>query len=289
MPLKSLHDHDDHGGLARDLDALSKRVDRRRALGVFAGFGAFTLLGCGSSDPIVGGDAGTDSSAGTDTGATADLGTPASCTTIPTETGGPYPGDGSNSVNGSVVNVLTRSGIVRSDIRPSFGAATGTATGVTLTVRLRILSASGCAALAGAAVYLWHCDSTGNYSLYSAGVTDENYLRGVQVADASGVVTFTTVFPGCYPGRMPHIHFEVFRNMAAATASTNAVKTSQLALPTDVCAQVYATPGYAAGVANLAATSFAQDMVFSDGYATQLASITGDVVGGFVAALDVTV
>src|SRR5262245_33798282 len=40
------------------------------------------------------------------------------CSLIPSETAGPYPGDGTNGPN-----VLTQSGIVRSDIRASFGSA----------------------------------------------------------------------------------------------------------------------------------------------------------------------
>jgi hypothetical protein len=75
----------------------------------------------------------------------------------------------------------------------------------------------GLAASRGAAVYVWHCDQEGRYSLCSEGAEDENHLRGVQVADAHGVVA-----------------------------------TSQLALPEAVCDEVYAEPGYEASVGNLA-------------------------------------
>ena len=101
-------------------------------------------------------------------------------------------------------------------------------------------------------MYLWHCDRPGRYSLYSSGVTNQNYLRGVQEADASGRVTFTTVFPGCYAGRWPHIHFEVFPSLSAATNVGNKVATSQIALPKDACDAVYATSGYESSVRNLA-------------------------------------
>ena len=53
--------------------------------------------------------------------------------------------------------------------------------------------------------------------MYSQGVEDQNYLRGVQVADADGVVTFTSIFPACYAGRWPHIHFEVYPDQAGIT------------------------------------------------------------------------
>ena len=136
-----------------------------------------------------------------------------------------------------------------------------------LTIDLTVVdTAAGCAPLAGAAVYLWHCDREGRYSMYSQGVEDENYLRGVQEADADGRLTFTSIFPACYSGPWPHIHFEVFaeprrRRPAAATP----IATSQLALPEDVCDAVYATEGYEQSVANLARVSLETDNVFSDG------------------------
>jgi hypothetical protein len=92
--------------------------------------------------------------------------------------------------------VLSQSGIVRSDIRSSFGQFSGTAEGILLTIRLTILDASNaCAPLAGAGVYLWHCDRAGQYSLYT--VTDQNYLRGVQAAgdDANKIAASQIAMP----------------------------------------------------------------------------------------------
>ena len=158
---------------------------------------------------------------------------------VPDETGGPYPGDGSNGPN-----VLDDSGIVRSDITSSFGSSTTKAQGVPLTINLTVTDAgNGYSALAGAAVYLWHCDRDGQYSLYSQGVTEENYLRGVQATNAAGTATFTSIFPAAYSGRWPHIHFEVYQSLAQATSSGQIVKTSQIALPEAACAEVYATVG----------------------------------------------
>lgn len=95
---------------------------------------------------------------------------------IPEETAGPYPGDGSNGPN-----ALTESGVVRSDITSSFGSASGAAEGIPVTIELMVQdTADGCSPLAGAAVYIWHCDREGRYSMYSDGATDQNYLRGVQ-------------------------------------------------------------------------------------------------------------
>jgi protocatechuate 3,4-dioxygenase beta subunit len=206
------------------------------------------------------------------------------CVAIPEETAGPYPGDGSNGPD-----VLSESGIVRSDIRSSFGQFSGTAEGIPLTIRLTILDASNaCAPLSGATVYLWHCDRDGQYSLYT--VTDQNYLRGVQEANNDGVVTFTSIFPACSSGRWPHIHFEVYPNLAAAGDDANKIATSQVALPEDVCNAVYATAGYEQGVLNLQQVSLASDNVFGDdGGVRQLGVVTGTIEDGYVVALAVPV
>ncbi len=194
-----------------------------------------------------------------------------------------------------MVNVLTQSGIVRSDIRTSFGSMSGTAAGVPLTLTINIQDADlGCAALADYAVYIWHCDRAGLYSLYSSGVTNQNYLRGVQVTNSSGQVTFTTIFPACYSGRMPHIHVEVYVSQSTATTANNAVKVTQLAFDRATCQSVYSNAtGYSQSVTNLAAISFASDNVFGDDTAAQLAaatvSLTGDYTNGFTGTVSIAV
>ncbi|SHN74134.1 intradiol ring-cleavage dioxygenase [Cryptosporangium aurantiacum] len=257
-------------GLGFDLGTL---MGRRRAL-LMMGLGATALGLAACSD---GSDGGTNTKASASTTSSGE---------IPDETAGPYPGDGSNGPN-----VLQQSGIVRSDIRSSFGDATGTAEGVPMTLELTITDlANGGKPFAGTAVYVWHCDREGRYSLYSDGVTDQNYLRGVQIADASGVVRFTSIFPACYTGRWPHIHFEVYPDQASITASTNAISTSQVALPKDVSDKVYATTGYSASITNLAQLSLQNDNVFGDdGGASQLGTVTGDVTSGYTVKLGVGV
>jgi protocatechuate 3,4-dioxygenase beta subunit len=205
---------------------------------------------------------------------------------IPEETAGPYPGDGSNGPD-----VLEQSGIVRSDIRSSFGTATGSAQGVPMALELTIQDlANGGTPFAGTAVYVWHCDREGRYSLYSQGATQENYLRGVQIADAAGKVRFTSIFPACYAGRWPHIHFEVYPDRASITDASKAIATSQVALPRDSCETVYARTGYEQSVTNLARVSLDSDNVFGDdGGATQLGTVTGDVTNGYTVALSVRV
>jgi protocatechuate 3,4-dioxygenase beta subunit len=124
--------------------------------------------------------------------------------------------------------------------------------------------------------------------MYDRGVADENYLRGVQPTASDGSVTFTSIFPACYSGRWPHIHFEVYRSVAEATAAGQILATSQLALPQETCSAVYATTGYEQSVSNLARVSLDRDMVFGDdGGVSQLATMTGDVTRGYTAALTV--
>ena len=126
--------------------------------------------------------------------------------------------------------------------------------------------------------------------MYSIGLTTENYLRGVQVTDSNGEATFTTIFPGCYAGRWPHIHFEIYSSLTMATTlpASDQVRTSQLALPKTACDAVYATTGYSASVANLAAMTLASDNVFgNDGGVTQLPTVTGNVGSGYAATLTV--
>jgi protocatechuate 3,4-dioxygenase beta subunit len=177
---------------------------------------------------------------------------------------------------------------VRSNILSSIAGASGVAHGVALTITLDLVSTlTQCTPLAGYAIYLWHCNAAGLYSMYSTGVTAENYLRGVQVTDASGNVTFTTIVPGCYDGRMPHMHFEVYPNVASATGSNNKIKTSQLTFPLAMLNDVYAQSAYSGSAANLAQTSYATDLVFSDGYSHQLATVSGSVSVGYIASLQI--
>lgn len=259
-------------------------MTRRRMLGAAGVFGASTLLlGTAANDAFAATTkkriAKTTKKATTSKAAAAD----GTCATIVQETGGPFPGDGTNGVN-----ILTQKGVVRKDIRSSFGSMSGTAKGVPLTVNLDLRSViAGCAPNANAAVYIWHCDAVGRYSLYS--IQSENYLRGVQSADANGLVSFVTSFPGAYPGRWPHIHFEVYATVDQATSGRNAISTSQIALPESTCKLVYATSEYAGSAENLARSSLASDNVFRDGWATELATMTGDVKSGLVANLTVNV
>lgn len=294
---------DHHEGLAQDLPALLRLQQRRRALGWLAGAGSLALLGCGggggeegsssaSSSSSSSGSSSSGSSGGSSSGSSSSGGTStSSCSVIPEETAGPYPGDGSNSNGSGVSNALALAGIVRSDIRSSVAGVSGTAEGVPLSLSIRLLNTNGsCATLAGYAIYLWHCTRDGLYSLYSSGITQQNYLRGVQETNSEGIATFTTIFPGCYAGRMPHMHFEVYRSLASASSYTSKLRTSQIAFPTEVCNTVYAgATGYSESARNFGQISFSSDNVFSDGVTLQMASVSGSIAAGYTASLNVAI
>ncbi|MEU4980622.1 intradiol ring-cleavage dioxygenase [Streptomyces sp. NPDC021969] len=261
-------------GLAFDLGTLHSR---RRALSVLGGLGGMAALAaCGSGS-------GSSTAAAT---SSASSSSSSDLTEIPDETNGPYPADGTNGVQ-----VLDQDGIVRQDIRSSFGDSTSTAPGIPFTFEFTVLDiAGGGKPLAGSAVYAWQCDRDGNYSLYSSGIEDENYLRGVQVADEDGRVKFVSVFPACYPGRWPHVHFEVYPDLESITDYDKRLSTSQLAVPKDVCDTVFATDGYESSVKNLSQLTLKTDNVFGDdGGVHQLATMSGSVKDGYTARLTVPI
>ena len=268
-------------GAAFDIRTL---MSRRGVLGLAGlGFGAVVLAACA---PVVsGGTTSTPTPSATSGGDAISGGDGTAVAEIPDETAGPYPGDGSNGPD-----VLEDSGIVRRDIRSSIDGG-ATADGVPLTFQLQIIDiAGGGVPFAGVAVYAWHCTAQGEYSMYSSGLEDVTYLRGVQVADAEGRVSFTSIFPGCYSGRWPHIHFEVYPDVSSITDSTAAIATSQLALPEAACAAVYAESTYTGSAVNLARITLASDNVFGDDSgALQVASVAGGVSTGYTASLVVGV
>jgi len=288
-------EHDDHGGLHRDLPVLVGRRDMLRLMGGFSLAGLLAACGFGSGSETTVGSTTPGSTDATTTTAPPGTGTTAPATTestagpaaspgaeIPDETAGPFPADGSNGPN-----VLDDEGIVRPDITTSIGGSSGVAEGVPLAMNLSIVDAATGSALPGAVVYLWHCTADGRYSIYE--IEEENYLRGVQVADDAGRVAFTTVFPGCYSGRWPHAHFEVYSSLEEATAGAAAIKVSQLALPQVDCEAVYADSRYENSLQNLARLSLDGDGVFRDGWSDQLATLSGSPSEGYTASLLVRV
>ena len=282
------HDVEDHDrGLVYDLATL----DRRRMLkllglgGISAGL--FTIVGCNpsGSSATPGATATATAGASQGTGATGSADA-ASCEVIPEETAGPFPGDGSNGPD-----VLSQTGVVRKDIRSSFGSSSGVAAGVPLSISLALEDGADCAPLAGAAVYVWHCDQAGNYSLYSQAAANENYLRGVQAAGDDGVVTFDSHLPGLLPGPLAA---HPLRGLSRASRPRTTRRTRSRP-PRSRCRRTSATrstrpSGYEQSVQNLGRLSLQSDMVFGDdGGVHQLGTMSGDVAGGYAVRLTVPV
>ncbi|MGC3964192.1 MAG: intradiol ring-cleavage dioxygenase [Rhodocyclaceae bacterium] len=205
--------------------------------------------------------------------ALADAATPpraVGCTLIAQETAGPFP----------LLEALSNRAIVRRDI-------TEGRSGVPLALQLSLVDvARGCAPIAGAAVYVWHCDREGAYSGYEgrgdASVARQTFLRGVQVSDAAGRVRFDTIYPGWYPGRVTHVHVQVYLH---DDLRGRAMATSQLAFPDDVTRAVYASPLYAAHGQNTSVRRVVDDFAFADGAVTQMLDVTGSAAEGYRAVL----
>lgn len=188
-----------------------------------------------------------------------------SCTVTSTETAGPYP-------------TVTPSSYVRSNIADG-------QTGAALTIKITIKNINNsCAALSGALVDIWHCTALGYYSEYtdtpgggyaSIDYTASHFLRGRQTTDSNGLVTFTSIFPGWYSPRAPHIHVHIYNSGGTSLLIT------QIAFPTDVCNALYTstTPYSARGVQDTANTA---DSVFSDSLTNELSAVTGSVSAGYV-------
>lgn len=192
-----------------------------------------------------------------------------SCTVAPTETEGPFP-------------TKSPASYVRSDI-------TDGRTGYKMTAKITIGNTNNnCAGLANAIVDIWHCDAAGNYSEYGgSGMQSTNFqsvhfLRGRQVTDANGLVTFTSIFPGWYNGRATHIHVHIYN------AGGTSLKVTQIAFPEGSGSAVALVNGYAKGMSGY--TYNAKDNVFNNDTAgVQLATVTGDTAEGFELSIKLNV
>lgn len=124
--------------------------------------------------------------------------------------------------------------LVRSDIAEGLP-------GIPLRLQLRIIESGTCAPIPNARVDVWHADAQGIYSGYSGqgpggdtSTKGENFLRGTQMTNHDGHVTFTSVYPGWYPGRTPHIHVKVF-------IDEKRLATAQVYFPDEFSARIYTT------------------------------------------------
>lgn len=223
--------------------------------------GIAAIAACKQTDVEPVGTTTTGSGTTTTTGST-NGSSSSNCAVTPSETEGPFP-------------TKVPANFVRQDIRDD-------RTGVPMTMNITIKNANAsCAVLAGALVDVWHCDKDGYYSEYggsgmqSANYTKVDFLRGRQTTDANGLVSFTTVFPGWYSGRAPHVHVHIY------SASGKSLLVTQIAFPYDVTNTVYTTAqaqGYTKGAQD---TRNERDNVFSDGVTNELATLSGSVSSGY--------
>ena len=229
----------------------SRKINRRELIGAMgAAAGAAVAFGCGSSP--------TSPTETTTTTTTTTTGTNSACAVTPTETVGPYP---------------SLTDLFRSDIREG-------KSGIQLTLTVKVVNVnSGCAAVSGANVEIWHVDAAGNYSQYGSQTT-QTYLRGIQTSNSNGEVTFTTIYPGWYQGRATHIHLEV-------TINGRSVKVTQIAFPESINNAVHASGAYASRGSN--PMSNASDGIFADSLSSELITPTGDTSGGYSATFQVGV
>jgi protocatechuate 3,4-dioxygenase beta subunit len=235
-------------------------MDRRQMLsGLALGLGGLAVGACGSRAGAQGG---------------------LTCAATPTEIRGPFPADGTNG-RPRPINVLTMRDVVRRDIRSSFAGLAGTAEGVPVELELSAVSGAGCSALAEFAIYLWQNDAAGDYSLYN--LPEANYLRGLQPGGRGRPASFTTIVPGCYGGRYPHCHLEVFASAAAALQGAAPLLVSQLAFPEAECRSIYASDArYGQSLQNLERQPLGRDFVFDDAAASgQVIALRGDRAGGY--------
>lgn len=188
------------------------------------------------------------------------------CRLTPELTAGPYHLDGH---------------LVRSDItegRP----------GTPLQLQVKVLGIDGCTPLQGAAVDIWHCDAGGEYSGFNGsslaetqaeGANDKRYLRGVQLTDADGTATFTTIFPGWYEGRTVHIHLKVLDGGTVSTTYTggHVAHVGQAFFDEDVTAQILGRPPYSAHAGTR--TTNAQDSIYAQAGTGAIAAMTPQAPG----------
>ncbi|OYW44919.1 MAG: hypothetical protein B7Z08_12145 [Sphingomonadales bacterium 32-68-7] len=244
------------------MSQLARDLDRRRLLGGLSiALGGTALAACGSR---------------------AGAQIAQACVATPTEIRGPFPADGTNG-RPRPINALAMDGLIRRDIRSGFAGMGGSADGVALELELTLVGGSGCTPLSGPALYLWQNDAAGEYSLYT--LPETNYLRGLQTA-ANGRLQFTTIVPGCYGGRAPHCHFEVFASREAALGGAAPLLVSQLAFPEAECRPIYRDdPRYGGSLANLDRWPASRDFMFAGddaaARARQTIAMTGDAAAGY--------
>ena len=176
----------------------------------------------------------------------------------------------------------------RSDIRPD--PSNGTVkTGTKLTIKFNVFrtSGTGCTPLSGAYVDIWHTDASGAYSDVNGQGNPNNigqkFLRGYQITDANGAVTFTTIYPGWYNGRTVHIHYKV--RLFNGTTQTFTF-TSQLCFDDTLTDTVFLQAPYNAY--GTRTTRNSNDGIYQSGGTSILLNCTSDGAGGYTTTYDLS-
>lgn len=196
----------------------------------------------------------------------------ANCIVTPSETEGPFP-------------TKNPASYVRSDIRK--GDDIGADMGTKITV---VNANNNCAVLAGAIVDIWHCDVNGNYSEYggtqmqSTNYQSVHWLRGRQMTDSNGLVTFQTIFPGWYQGRATHIHVHIYNSAGRSLLVTQIAFQDSLSVSVNNTGAAY---GYTKGISGY--TYNANDNIFHDSVAREMSVVTGSLSEGFELAMTIRV
>jgi protocatechuate 3,4-dioxygenase beta subunit len=235
---------------------IGRALSRREALGVLGSSGALLLL---ASSP----------SAVETPGRTRSR---YPCVVRPASTQGPY----------FVDERLNRSDI-RSD--PTDGTVKAGAI-LALTLNVSALAKGTCRPLEGAIVDLWQCDAEGVYSDAKDpsyfDTTGKKFLRGYQITDKDGIARFTTIYPGWYPGRTPHIHYKI-RSPESGKSPFEFI--GQMYFPERTSDRIYATPPYAAR--GKRSVSNVSDRIFNRDGGRQSLLVLAPVKDGFTSTFDV--
>lgn len=265
---------------AMQSEAIEKLLSRRRALGLLGGaVSGLTLAGCsgGSSgvDSAGSSAASSSSSSGSSSSSSSSSGgNSASCALTPEGEVGPYFTDDSAS------------GYNRSDIRSNLDGSS-TQSGIPLTLHLYVYDFdNNCAAMSGVQVDIWHCNASGVYSNESVENTlGQSWLRGYQITDSSGAVTFKTIVPGWYQGRTTHIHLRLRSSYNSSASLTDGSNTTQLFFPQALVDSIDTTVSpYSSEGKN--STTNAGDRVYTDQTGGKMEmSLSGDSSNGYVASV----
>lgn len=150
----------------------------------------------------------------------------------------PYPEESQSVGHASLANVWSVSNMLRRDIRHDLGGDGKAAPGLRLELKMNLeLAGLSSRPKGGLAVYVWHCDAAGRYSVYDVNGTTS--LRGIGVTGSNGRVQFTTIYPGTYRGREPHIHFEVYPTLSSIRIPEKRLLLSRITFPEVISRAVY--------------------------------------------------